>query len=343
MLHFRWDLDKTYIHTDFDSLRDLVRTFRQSPEEKRSVAGAPTLLRELLHPPEGADPRRVTFISGSPRQMRRVLTEKLRLDGIEPDAFVLKPNLSNLLTFRFRALNEQLGYKLSALLRSRFGGTEVRELLFGDDSEADALIYSLYADVISGDVDRDSLAAALGGSKLYRRDIDHILSLVDLLPPDRPSVSRIFIHLDRRSPTGRFDAFGARVVPVYNYFQASLVLFDMGLLDAASLLVVIDAMENAGYSPMRLTNSAQDIVRRGYVSPEALERARDASLGADQVKGRPASLFVAEFADALGGVEPVPRDRAWVGDIDYATLCADTDRYRRRKAVLRDVGLLKDR
>ena len=138
-----------------------------------------------------------------PRQMRKVLTEKLRLDGIEPDAFVLKPNLSNLLTLRFRAINEQLGYKLSALLSSRFGGAEVRELLFGDDSEADALIYSLYADVISGELDRSSLAEALAGSKLYRRDVDHILSLVDLLPAERPVVSRIFIHLDRRSPTAR--------------------------------------------------------------------------------------------------------------------------------------------
>lgn len=343
MLHFRWDLDKTYIHTDFDSLRDLVRTFRQSPEEKRSVAGAPTLLRELLRPPPGSDPRRVTFISGSPRQMRKVLTEKLRLDGIEPDAFVLKPNLSNLLTLRFRAINEQLGYKLSALLSSRFGGAEVRELLFGDDSEADALIYSLYADVISGDLDGSSLADALAGSRLYRRDIDHILSLVDLLPEERPTVSRIFIHLDRRSPTARFDVFGARVVPVYNYFQAALVLFDMELIEETSLLAIVDAMESAGYSPTRLTNSAQDIVRRGYVSPRALELARDSALQADELMGRPASLFVAEFADALAAVEPTARQRAWVGDIDYAALCGETDRYRRRKAALRGVGLLKDR
>ena len=342
MLHFRWDLDKTYIHTDFDSLKDLLRTFRQAPEEKRSVAGAPTLLRALLTPPDGADPRRVTFISGSPRQMRKVLTEKLRLDGIEPDAFVLKPNLSNLLKFRFRALNEQLGYKLSALLSSRFGGPEVQEILFGDDSEADALIYSLYADIVEGAIDRDVLEAALGGSRLYRSDVEHVLSLVDLLPDERPSVSRIFIHLDRRSPTARFDAFGARVVPVYNYFQAALVLFDMGLLLPASLLALVDAMEAAGYSPTRLTNSAQDIVRRGYVGPAALLRAREAGLQAEEIMGRPASLFVAEFSDALESVEAVSRERDWVGEIDYVERCADTDRYRRRKAVLRGVGLLRD-
>jgi hypothetical protein len=342
MLHFRWDLDKTYIHTDFDSLKDLVRTFWQAPEDKRSIAAAPTLLRALLSPPEGADPRRVTFISGSPRQMRRVLTEKLRLDGVEPDAFVLKPNLSNLLKFRFRALNEQLGYKLSALLASRFGGSEVQEVLVVDDSEADARIYSLYADIIGGAIRRETVEDALRGSKLYRSDVDHILSLVDGLPLDRPSVRRIFIHLDRRSPTARFDAFGARVVPVYNYFQAALVLFDMELLLPRSLLAVVDAMDSADYSPTRLTNSAQDIVRRGYVRPAALFRARESALQADEIMGRASSLFVAEFADALASVEPVSRKRAWVGDIDYVELCADTDRYRRRKAVLRGVGLLRD-
>ena len=342
MLHFRWDLDKTYIHTDFDSLKDLVRTFRQAPEEKRSVAGAPTLLRALLTPPDGADPRRVTFISGSPRQMRRVLTEKLRLDGIEPDAFVLKPNLSNLLKFRFRALNEQLGYKLSALLSSRFGGSEVKEVLFGDDSEADALIYSLYADIVGGTISRDEIETALDGSKLYRRDVEHVLSLVDLLPEERPEIRRIFIHLDRRSPTARFDAFGARVVPVYNYFQAALVLFDMELLLPQSLLAVVDAMDTAGYSPTRLTNSAQDIVRRGYVGPATLLRARESALQAEEIMGRPSSLFVAEFADAMDSVEPVSRKREWVGPIDYVERCAGTDRYRRRKAVLRGVGLLHD-
>lgn len=342
MLHFRWDLDKTYIHTDFDSLRDLVRTFRQPPEDKRSIAGAPTLLRALLTPPDDADERRVTFISGSPRQMRRVLTEKLRLDGIEPDAFVLKPNLSNLLKLRFRALNEQLGYKLTALLRSRFGGSEVREVLFGDDSEADALIYALYADVISGAVTPAVLEDALSQSKLYRSDVDEILQLVAALPNDRPEVARIFIHLDRRSPTARFDVFGARVVPIYNYFQAALVLFDMELLLPKSLLPIVDAMESSGYTPMRLTNSAQDIVRRGYVRPSTLVRAREAALKSEEIMDRSASLFVAEFADALAGVEAVPRHRRWTEDIDYVELCGDTDRYRRRRGVLRGAGLLRD-
>ena len=101
---------------------------------------------------------RVHILSGSPEQMRRRLEDKLRLDGISWDSFTLKPNLQNLLRLRFRAVRDQLGYKLPALLASRAELGETRrgrraratETLFGDDAEADAYVYSLYADFLAG-------------------------------------------------------------------------------------------------------------------------------------------------------------------------------------------------
>ena len=62
---------------------------------------------------------RLCIVSGSPRQMRSVLEEKLKLDGVEWDEFVLKDNVSNLMRGRFRALRGQVGYKLPAILESR--------------------------------------------------------------------------------------------------------------------------------------------------------------------------------------------------------------------------------
>src|SRR4051794_3201004 len=129
---YRWDLDKTYLQTEFDSLRSLFRTAIEGASQKRTVPGAATLLRELRGSVAGGASR-ICFISGSPRQMRRVLTEKLRLDGIEFDEFILKPNLRNMLTGRFRALREQVGYKLPALLTGRAGvPPAVQEVCFGD-------------------------------------------------------------------------------------------------------------------------------------------------------------------------------------------------------------------
>jgi len=148
----RWDLDKTYLRTEFDTLRELVKTAFERADQKRTNPGASTLLREMVR--VGV---RVHILSGSPEQMRRRLEDKLRLDGITWETFTLKPNLQNLLRLRFRAVRDQLGYKLPALLRARAllaeagePAKECTETLFGDDAEADAYVYSLYADFIAG-------------------------------------------------------------------------------------------------------------------------------------------------------------------------------------------------
>ena len=88
-------------------------TALERPDQKRTNPGASTLLREMVR--AGV---RVHILSGSPEQMRKNLEDKLRLDGITWDTFTLKPNLQNLLRLRFRAMRDQLGYKLPALLRT---------------------------------------------------------------------------------------------------------------------------------------------------------------------------------------------------------------------------------
>ena len=47
-LVYRWDLDKTYLRTDFDTLKDLWRRAIERPADKRTVPGAAPLLREIL-------------------------------------------------------------------------------------------------------------------------------------------------------------------------------------------------------------------------------------------------------------------------------------------------------
>ena len=151
----RWDLDKTYLRTEFSTLRDLLKTAFERAEQKRTVPGASTLLREIA-----ATGASVHILSGSPEQLRARLEEKLRLDGARWDTFTLKPNLRNVLRLRFRAVRDQLGYKLPALLAARAklpsqrepGGGLLKEILIGDDAESDALIYSLYADAVAGTV-----------------------------------------------------------------------------------------------------------------------------------------------------------------------------------------------
>ncbi|MGZ3439130.1 MAG: phosphatase domain-containing protein [Polyangia bacterium] len=257
---YRWDLDKTYLKTEFDTFKQLIRSAFEGAEAKQAVPGASALLREL----RARGGARICFISGSPRQMRRVLTKKLRLDGVEFDEFILKPNLRNMLMGRFRAMREQVGYKLPALLAGRAGlPPETRETCFGDDAEADGFIYSLYGDIIAGRVKRRLLEEILNRAGTYEDDAQRAVTLAEALPTGE-AVTRIFIHLDRRSPTSRFDRYGHRLVPVFNYFQAAMVMFEDEQLSAPAVVrVALEMVDRFGYTIDALRNSLQDLLRRG--------------------------------------------------------------------------------
>ncbi len=270
---YRWDMDKTYLRTEFDTLGRMARIPFETASDKVNVPGSAALLKALQEPRPGEALPFVSIVSGSPMQMRKVLEEKLVLDGIRWDEFVLKDNLGNLVRGRFRAVREQVGYKLPALLRSRAATPlEAREVLFGDDSEADAVIYSLYADLVARRIPETALedifkkARAWSGALLLART-----ALLQIPPVD--SVEVIFIHLDRRTPPHRFAPLAPRVVPVFNWFQAALVLFARGHLDARQVVHITRVyLEQAGVSPPVLANHFQDLLRRGHLPAQSAEK-----------------------------------------------------------------------
>ena len=264
-----WDLDKTYLKTEFDSFAGLLRTAFESPEKKENFPGTASLIREL----KKRENSEIYFISGSPRQMRNALEKKLSLDGAKWDGFVLKENLENFLKGRFRALREQVGYKLPALLKLRKNSKPgTSEIMFGDDAESDAFIYSIYADILGGRVPVPDLRWVLGKARVYEDTADEIEDLAALAAKDDP-VRIIFINLDRKTPTESFTRFGTRVVPIHNYFQAGMVLHARGYLSGRGLVNTASEMiDRYAYSTDNLSNSFQDLLRRGVVGrAEAME------------------------------------------------------------------------
>jgi Phosphatidate phosphatase APP1, catalytic domain len=335
---YRWDLDKTYLQTEFDTFTQLVRTALQKASEKQAVPGAAALIRELR---ENGDSR-LCIISGSPTQMRTVLEAKLKLDGVEWDELVLKDNVRNLLRGRFRALRGQVGYKLPVLLESRIHApVEAEEVLFGDDAEADAFIYSLYADLISGRVDEAVLGQVLEAAQVYPDDRARIFAAWRAIPRADP-VRRIFIHLDRLTPPAYFARYGPRVVPIFNYFQAALVLLADGELTAAQVArVAVEMVQTAGHNLLTLSNSFQDLVRRGLpiqaVAAPLLQALEGALQSPDAVLQafRPLPDIVKAFTRrvaALGAPPPPPEARP----IDYLSVLDDarprTHRARKRSS-----------
>lgn len=329
---FRWDLDKTYLRTEFDSLKDLARSAIENAADKQAYPGATSLLRALRQ-----DGNRICIVSGSPTQMRQVLAAKLRLDGVDYDEFVLKNNLKNILRGRFRALRAQIPYKLPAMLRSRLGAAAPSETLFGDDAEADAIIYCLYADVVAGRVSISDLERVLVASRAYDDDAEMILDLARRIPK-HDAVGRMFIHLDRRSPPLGFRRFGPRLVPVYNYFQAAMVLYQDKVLSARQVIfVALEMLDSKQYELSHLATSVQDVIRRGRVSREVAlqltaESAEAATSGAlsgrsDLPPFEQIALAFRERVRELGGTEQDSWDE--LEPLDYVRLVDEEHENRR--------------
>ncbi|MBI2389458.1 MAG: hypothetical protein HYV09_07660 [Deltaproteobacteria bacterium] len=285
----RWDLDKTYLRTEFDTLRDLVKTALERADEKRSHPGASAVIRELQT--AGVE---IHVLSGSPEQMRGRLEAKLRLDGIRFASLTLKPNLENLLKLRFRSLRGQLGYKLPSLLKMRaLVEPESREVLVGDDAEADAFIYALYADLAAGRVHADLLLALMQVDRCHPDEIADAMNAARRLEQG-PAVERILIHLDQQTPPSDFDVYGSRLVPFYNYFQAALVLAEDGLLTNEGLLRVgTDLVLQHRFDGDALVRSYLELARRGHLhgrNLDALEGALDRWPIADSRRVPPSGL-----------------------------------------------------
>jgi hypothetical protein len=264
---------------------------------------------------------------------------KLALDGVDYDEFVLKNNLKNILRGRFRALRAQIPYKLPAMLQSRIGAAADAETLFGDDAEADAIIYCLYADLVAGRVSLQDLERVLVASRAYDDDAARILDLAKRVPK-HDAVNRLFIHLDRRSAPVGFRHYGPRLVPVFNYFQAALVLYGDRVLSARQVIfVALEMLDSKQYELGHLATSVQDVIRRGRITretalqltAEAQEAARSGALSGrndlppfEQIS----EAFRARVRE-LGPIDPMPSETT--APLDYVRLVDEEHEHRRTR------------
>ena len=326
---FRWDLDKTYLKTEFESVRDLVRIPFEDAADKRQSPGVAQLIRAVRQFNEGAGREvRVYFLTASPPQIGRAIREKLSLDGIEHDGITFKNQWQNLVRGKFRNLREHVGFKLTELLKSRRSMVpDSHEVLFGDDWESDPLVYSLYADILAGRVDRGLVHDVL---EAIRVDPVLIADVKRLMGGHEPAdvVQRIYINLERRTPPANFRSFGRRLVPSFNFFQTAASLYADGLLDLEGVEAVARSLvERSGYSPERLGNSLADIERRGHLLPTTAgtlrERLRSQRLLAGGGRARQAQseslwqrlLRWVQTPDSTGTEAPSP--------IDYRAIVAE--------------------
>jgi hypothetical protein len=288
---FRWDLDKTYLRSEFERWRDLVRIPFEKPEDKVTVPGVVPLIRGLREVAAGTGREaRIYFISASPPQIAKAIKAKLALDGIAPDGIVFKDQLHHLVRGKLRNLREQVGFKLTELLKSRAEmPAHAREVLFGDDWESDPVIYSLFADLLAGRVPPETLEEILRTIGVDPELIAQARTLAASIEPEAV-VTRIYINLERRTPPTSFRHFGARLVPAFNYFQTAACLFEDGYLTLPAVAAVAESLiADSRYNGARLLNSLADVARRGHLHETSAIAVREylAARGVLPAPGRP--------------------------------------------------------
>lgn len=230
---------------------------------------------------------------------------------------------------RLSALRDQLGYKLPELLEARVREQQrygshgpVREVLVGDDSESDAFVYSLYADVAAGRVSRSELERVLEAGETREQTARRCRAAVESLAP-QALIDTILIHLDAQTPPSLFTRYGSRVIPFYNYWQAALVLFERGFLNAVSTLrIAVEFHVHHGFSHDAIARSYLDLARRGHATTAAPERLRPAL--AELAHELPTPLL-AELEAAIAGMRYDPNQlvsRSIPPALDYVELAA---------------------
>jgi hypothetical protein len=171
-------------------------------------------------------------------------------------------------------LTQQVGYKIQALLQLRTRlKPDVRQILWGDDSESDAIIYSLYSDICARRWPEKDLLNILRGLHVVGEQTDTILDLQDRIPVGDP-VEKIYINLATDTDPEYYLKFGRRMVPTQNTFQAALDMLQDGRLTHDQVVrVAHDMLMNYGFTNEELETSFDNLVRRQILGADCVKEA----------------------------------------------------------------------
>ncbi|MEM6531509.1 MAG: phosphatase domain-containing protein [Myxococcota bacterium] len=272
---FIWDLDKTYLRSEFSSLRGLIRTALEQGRDKVAYPGATALLKTLRRRDDGSL-RPIVFVSASPPQLRAKILDKFALDRVEIDGIYFKDNLRNVRPGRFKRLREQMGYKLMALLdlRSRLPNG-AREVTFGDDSENDPAVYALYSEILQKRLGGTRLIRYLEKQGVWPDEATKIAWRARQLPR-HPPVRRIFITVHRDLDPRYYRRYGLDVVPTRSAFQAAVALAVRDTISWADLTNVCEEMLQTGSVSARgLTRQLDELASRLSITSAQHEEVRD--------------------------------------------------------------------
>lgn len=268
------DIDRTYLDTQIDSLGGLFRAAFEAPERKVNVPGFSIVLRAVRRGPfEQQQQNPLFFLSASPPQMASKILAKMELDAVDHDGIIFKNQLKHVRSGNFTKLREQLSYKLAALMHLWGHLPQSSKLIFfGDDSESDAVVFSLFSEVLAGGLRGSALYQLLSALGVARPEAMHVAWASRRLGEPKFPVHAAFINLETGSQPHYYDRLGPFLFATENSLQVALTLAEFGLIRARAVVSVAkDLIIYHDVSPRQLAESIEAGATRGLYSTDTIE------------------------------------------------------------------------
>ena len=237
------DIDKTYLETQFSSLIDIAKIALEQARDKVTAAGATEMLLALRWgdqnsplPKDGRTnyPRPLHFLSSSPPQLRKTLTEKLCHDGLDWTSDTLKDQAYNLKKGRFKLLRKQVAYKTAALLtlfNQSEGGSYI---LIGDSAETDGYIYLGMKLFTEGRLSRNGFRRFIEIAEVPEVESEAILQVTNELVQTK-TIPLILIRNLNEHRLPKCSPLTDPITTFQDYFQGILHCLKMGFIDPQCL------------------------------------------------------------------------------------------------------------
>ena len=265
--HIICDIDKTYLETKFETFYQLARVAFERASSKRIVKGASDVLiacrwsdaafKFKQDATLSIRPHAVHFLSSSPTQLRKVLEEKLLIDGLDWSSDTFKNQTYNILKGRVDLLKHHVAYKSAAILELMNRGPENSEyILIGDNAEWDAYVYVGIQLLCAQKLSLDGYARYLETA-----GVDSITSQsLSASRAQHLSTKRVVGVLIRKAPKYPFVAdphLTERLVLFDHYLEAALALLRWRFVHESSFPGLLRAFHNRhGFS---ITDIAQTL------------------------------------------------------------------------------------
>jgi hypothetical protein len=262
----------------------MLKLLTQKAADRKTLPGMEKVYSALRAGASGKEDRPLVFISGSPRFFKRILEAKMTIDGVEQNGVMLKAfeeiagaQIANLDPDRIvPALKEQVGYKLGHLLRGRLElPTHAAEILMGDDSEADFVVYSIYNGLMSGTLDGEAANKEMlrgGVDSTQANELTTLAAKVRATLGGFHPVKAIYINLTG-SPNKKLLLKDWPVPGLLREHQGAwpliLDLYEERFVSEESVAIVKTRLVELGATPSDLTNAANAAVKSGFLDAKS--------------------------------------------------------------------------